>query len=293
MKIRHLEVFLTLETSATLSSAAERMHMTQSAMSHWLSDLEALVGTRLVKRDRRISLTKAGETFRLLALRVLGDVARTKEELQAIVGSAPEMLRVGSTSAGAAGIVSQAVVAFQKEHPDAVIRLEEGSLATLIDGLEKRRLDLFVGTLDGQVHKPGLDHVVLKEETLVPIVRRDHPLTKVHEPHWADLAEYPWIMPLKNTLVRTILEGVMLEHGRADLHPHVETVSFLATEVILGKTDYVAITSGTLARRLADFSSLRALPLQHGHLPQGIVWRRGDKSRTADSFIAMLLALPV
>ncbi|WP_313370263.1 LysR substrate-binding domain-containing protein [Achromobacter animicus] len=288
LKIRHLEVFLTLDTSPTLSSAAERMHMTQSAVSHWLSDLEALVGTRLVNRDRGIQLTKAGETFRLLALRVLGDVSRTKEELQAIVGSAPEMLRIGTTSAGAAGSVSGAVIAFQAAYPEIRIRLEEGGLIALVEGLEKRQLDLFVGTLDGQIHKPNLEHVVLRDEELVPIVGRGHPLSRLSQPNWADLADYPWIMPPKGTLVRTIVENIMLQHGRADLHPHVETISFLAMEAMLRETEYVAITSGTVSKHLANFSSLHALPLREGRLPQGVVWRRGDISRTAHSFIQQL-----
>jgi DNA-binding transcriptional LysR family regulator len=40
IKVRHLESFLVLDEAGTLTEAAVRLHMTQSAMSHWLAELE-------------------------------------------------------------------------------------------------------------------------------------------------------------------------------------------------------------------------------------------------------------
>ena len=46
LKVRHLESFLVLEEAGTLTEAAARLHMTQSAMSHWLAELESVSGAR-------------------------------------------------------------------------------------------------------------------------------------------------------------------------------------------------------------------------------------------------------
>lgn len=288
LKVRHLQIFLTLEKSATLSEAAVHMHMTQSAVSHWLSDLEELVGTRLVVRDRRIRLTKAGEAFRHLAIRVLGDVVRTQEELRSIAGGAPEVLRIGGVSAGAAGAIPKAIVAYQAAHSDVTVRFEERGLVALIDSLEKRELDLVVGALDEQAFRPHLSHEVLAEEELTPIVRRGHPLINQQGLNWADLADYPWIMPARNTLVRSVLEGIFLQYGRADIQPSVETSSFLATEIILRESNYIAIASGTLANHVSELNFLCKLPLKEARLPLGVVWRRGDLPRIAEEFIKVL-----
>ncbi len=58
--------------------AADRLHMTQSAVSHWLSETEELVSARLVLRGKQMRLTPAGEAVRKLALRVLGEVSWTE-----------------------------------------------------------------------------------------------------------------------------------------------------------------------------------------------------------------------
>ena len=61
LRVRHLESFLILHDAGTLSAAATRLHMTQSAVSHWLSEIEDLAGVRLAVRGRRLQLTPAGE----------------------------------------------------------------------------------------------------------------------------------------------------------------------------------------------------------------------------------------
>ena len=50
LKVHHLEILMMLAESATLTHAAQRMHMTQSAMSHWLKNLEDLIGAPLFIR---------------------------------------------------------------------------------------------------------------------------------------------------------------------------------------------------------------------------------------------------
>ena len=64
LKLRHLEIFLTLASAGSVTAAARLMHMTQPAVSHWLSDIEDLVGTPLFLRNRGLRLTEAGESWR-------------------------------------------------------------------------------------------------------------------------------------------------------------------------------------------------------------------------------------
>ncbi|MFY9137463.1 LysR substrate-binding domain-containing protein [Zwartia sp.] len=288
LKIKHLEIFLTLFESKTISEAAVKMHMTQSAMSHWLSDLEEMAGIQLVVRERRIRLTDAGEAFRRFAIRVLGDVARSNEELQSIISGEPETLRIGSVSAGTAGLVPKAIVTFQSQNSRVAVRLEENTLTGLIESLEKRELDVLVGALDERAYKSTLDHEVLHEECLVPIVQCGHPLTQHSSLSWSDLFEYPWIMPPPHTLVRAILDNLFLQCGRADLLPKVETSSYLATENILKESNYIAIASKTLANNISKNNVLQALPLTEAKLSLGVVWRRGDLPVMATKYLESL-----
>ena len=96
LKLRHLEVFLAVHETGSLTAAAARLHMTQPALSHWLSDLEGVLGRPLFIRDRRLTLTREGEVLRMHAVRMLGDVYRTDEELKAVQSGLRGRLHVGS-----------------------------------------------------------------------------------------------------------------------------------------------------------------------------------------------------
>ena len=70
--------------------------MTQPAVSHWLSDIEDLVGTPLFLRNRGLRLTEAGEVLARHARRMLGDLRRTSEEIESVKSGIAGRLHVGT-----------------------------------------------------------------------------------------------------------------------------------------------------------------------------------------------------
>lgn len=285
LKMRHLEGFLILNSSRTLSEAAARMHMTQSAVSHWLTDLEGIAGTRLVVRGRQLQLTAAGEALRRLAIRVLGDLNRTHDEFSSIQQGASARLHIGSVTAGVAHLVPAAICAFQIRNPNVSIRMSEGKLDDLLEGLEKRELDLIVGSIDARTYRPDLVHEILFDDDVAVITGPGHPLAGQSGITWSDLLEYAWIMPPPNTLMRMQLDAKLLEQGGAGLRPAVETASVMTALIVLRSTDYVSVCSGTMATRLQDLGAVQRLPLSFSFGPVGTVWRKEDSHSALVDFI--------
>jgi len=290
LKVRHLECFLILDESGTLSEAASRMHMTQSAMSHWLADLEAMAGVRLAERGRRVQLTPAGQALRRLAVRVLGDVARTHDELGAIAEGAVRSIHIGSVAAGISHVVPQAVASFQQARPEVVVRISEGVLDRLLEGLEKREMDLIVGSLDSRAYGPHLEHEVLFDDDMSIITGLHHPLAGRADVRWADLFDYPWAMPPQGTLMRARLDAVLLNRGGAGIRPRVETGSVITVESLLRQTDYIAAWPASLTRHLAALGLVHPLGLHDRFGPVGAVWRSGDRQPEVEQFMACLRA---
>lgn len=289
LKIRHLEYFLILKDSGTLSEAASRTHMTQSAMSHWLGELESLAGVKLVVRGRQIKLTPAGEALRKLAVRILGDVARTHDELDVIAQGATASLHIGSVTAGIAHLIPNAITEFQGEHGNVQIRMSEGAFNHLLEGLDKRDLDLVVGSIDARAYGPNLRHEVLFEDTIVAIVGPQHPLARRKARlYWADLLPYPWIMPPRGTLMRSRLETVLLERGGAGIRPRVETASIITIESMLRQTECVSVCSGSLGAHLHQVGLVRTLPLSVAFGPVGAVYRDGEDHPQVREFLEVL-----
>jgi DNA-binding transcriptional LysR family regulator len=285
LKMRHLEGFLILNSSRTLSEAATRMHMTQSAVSHWLTDLEGIVGTRLLLRGRQLQPTAAGEALRRLAMRVLGDLDRTQDEFNSIQQGASARLHIGSVTAGVAHLVPAAICTFQARNPDVSIRMSEGKLDDLLNGLEKRELDLIVGSIDARTYRPDLAHEILFDDDVAVIIGHGHPLAQRPDATWPDLLEYPWIMPPPGTLMRMQLDAKLLEQGGAGVRPAVETASIMTALIVLRSTEYVSVCSGTMATRLRDLGVIGRLPLNFSFGPVGMVWRKEDSHPALVAFI--------
>ena len=75
LEIRHLRSLIALAETGTVSRAAERVHLTQSALSHQLRALESHYGAPVVKRHgQSVKLTESGQRLVALARSVVGEV---------------------------------------------------------------------------------------------------------------------------------------------------------------------------------------------------------------------------
>jgi DNA-binding transcriptional LysR family regulator len=290
LKVRHLESFLVMARCATLTEAAEVMHMTQSAMSHWLAELESVVGSVLVKRGRRVQLTAAGQAVQRLALRVLGDMERTRQELDSIARGAVGRLHVGTVTSGMAGLLPNAISAFQQVFPDVAISVIEGHFDSLLEGIEKRNVDVAIGTIDDRAHREGLLNEILMQDEMAVVVGAEHPISTRQDVDWKDLYEYRWIMPPRGTLMRTRLDAVLLAQGGAGILPKVETGSVLTIEALLRRGNYVSVLSGGIAMHLQALGLLTIVPLatKAALAPVGMVWNASGQHEILEAFLSSL-----
>ena len=80
--LRQLRAFAAVARTGSFTRAAESLHITQSALSGLIKELESQVGVRLVDRNtRRIRLSEAGEEFRAVTTRLLRDLDNALEDI--------------------------------------------------------------------------------------------------------------------------------------------------------------------------------------------------------------------
>jgi DNA-binding transcriptional LysR family regulator len=291
LKLRHLESFLVLDEAGTLTQAAQRLHMTQSAMSHWLAELESDVGMPLVVRGRRIQLTAAGHLLKRLAQGVLGDVARTGIEMRAVAAGRVPRLNVGSVWAGIAGGLPEAVSAFQQRHPDVAVAIHDGPFDNLLKGLETHAMDAVVGVLDARAHRAGLEHRVLFEDRVAIVIGRG-------SKYWqhagrldlADVLHEQWVMPPTGTLTRIQMDAFLIEQGASWLLPRAETASLAMMQALLHKGDYVGVCSESMADYMASLQVFRKIAIDSSIRfgPITVMWSREHASATLMDFVQCL-----
>src|SRR5690554_7444648 len=87
LELRHLRTLVTLREADSLVEASERLHLTQSALSHQLKDLEQRLGTPLfLRKTRPVQFTSAGLRLLRLADNVLPQIRQAERDLQRLAG---------------------------------------------------------------------------------------------------------------------------------------------------------------------------------------------------------------
>ncbi|MEP4524329.1 MAG: LysR family transcriptional regulator, partial [Alloalcanivorax venustensis] len=95
LELRHLATLQAIDEAGSLVEAAERLHVTQSALSHQLKDLEHRLGVALiVRRTRPIRFTTAGDRVLALTRQVLPQVRRTETELRRLAAGQSGRLHI-------------------------------------------------------------------------------------------------------------------------------------------------------------------------------------------------------
>src|SRR4051794_4956429 len=90
LKIKQLKVFLALAETLHFGKAAQHLYMSQPALTFQIQSMEAAIGMQLFNRDRRhVELTEAGRNFVITGNRIMGELRKFKENLDALATEQP------------------------------------------------------------------------------------------------------------------------------------------------------------------------------------------------------------
>ena len=142
-ELRQLRYFVTVAEEGNISRAAQKVFLTQPALSRQIKALEEAIGQRLLDRQAHsIRLTPAGQTLLQEARELLRHADLTIERVRAMGDRI--RLRVGYAPSLATDILSVAVEAFTHKHPTARVEMLDLSTNEMRTGLENCELDLAV-----------------------------------------------------------------------------------------------------------------------------------------------------
>src|SRR5690606_32009487 len=172
--------------SLNFTRAAERVHVTQSTLSHQISQLEDEIGQRLFDRGgKRVVLTEAGESFLAYATRALAVIDQGLSELKQAATPMTGTVRIGTTPTFNLGFLPDCVALFLRQNPTVKIVIKELTGDDITNGLKAEQLDVGIGYRAEQ--QEGISFEPLFNEELALIVAPDHPLAKRKRLRMAEL----------------------------------------------------------------------------------------------------------
>jgi LysR family transcriptional regulator for metE and metH len=160
--------------SGSVTQAASEVHLTQSAVSHQLRDIEERLGTALFLRvGKRMVPTAAGARVLTTARRVLDDIATAEDEVRRLATNAAGVLRVCAQCNTGYHWLPPLVEAFRRKHPSVDVVIAVECTMRPIDALLEGHLDLAIVTQE--IHNRHLRVRPLFEDEHAAIVAPDHP----------------------------------------------------------------------------------------------------------------------
>ncbi len=236
LRLRHVELLVALEEAGTMRAAANRLHLSQPAISKMLVEAEDALGARLFERTRQgVRTTAAGVAAVHRARVVLGELAHARDEVHAIRSGASAVLRVGTFSVTAA--VPAAVVQLRRRVPGVAVRIHEARVRELIQLLLEGELDCVFGALTtellGSDLLRSLQSEVLLEDRLCVLAASSNPAVRRRRLRWVDLRDADWVAPPKQTLVRQAFMTAFLNEGVDPPEPVIEAMSSVTIGAVL------------------------------------------------------------
>ena len=174
LEIRDLRLVASVAEHGTLTRAGQFLHLTQSALSHQLKDLEAQMGVQLFQRlGKRMVPTQAGALLAARGRNVLRDVKALEDEVLNRPSSRDTILRIATECYTCYHWLPEIFQTFTEKYPRVEIQVVSGATARPVNALLAGRIDLCLVTRapkDRRVHTAALF-----EDEMVAIVPPGHP----------------------------------------------------------------------------------------------------------------------
>lgn len=291
IKFRHIQCFSEIVRHNSLKSAAQHLHLTQPAISKTLKELEVIVGSDLLVRNRGgVSLTKQGEVFLHFAQMSLAALQQGLNGVAQMEKVGKVSLLVGALPSVAARLMPDVVHAFAELAPDVTLHIHDGPHGYLIDELRHGRLDLVIGRMGAPEVMRGIAFTQLYDEHVEFVVRKGHPL--LDQPDIHHLGDWPVIFPPEASAIRPLVERALVAQGVGEVGTKVESVSgAFGRNYTLANDAVWIISKGVVATELESGALVR-LPFDTSLTkgPVGLMARSDGQFSAAESLFRRVLA---
>ena len=265
LNLHHVISFYCLAKEQSFSRAAERLAISQPAVSQHVRGLEIQFGVKLINlKKQRIHLTKAGEKLIEYAEELFNQAVLTENFLK--------NYHFDNLSIGIAGgltyFLTDLIDHFKAMHPSIKVSIREGSSKSLVEELLNYQHDVcFTGVLS-PYSKKLRSFRIESDEQMVFVSNPKNPLYGDAPAKWEQLATYPLIIQSEGSAGREIVRHEFIKRG---LKPTIGTeVSNIELAKELARQDKgVALLFEPNVRREVDRGDLKIIRVEDGEIRMG------------------------
>jgi LysR family cyn operon transcriptional activator len=272
MELRHLRYFDALAETLNFTRAAERLHVTQSTLSHQIKQLEDELGTPLFDRSaKRVRMTEAGEILRSHMTPALEKIDLGLQALRAPAEAITGSIRLGTTPSFNTQMVPQCVATLLKSYQGIQVNVEELAAGLILKRLRSGHLDMAVSYPPGE--GSDLWFEPLYNEELRLVVAANHPLARRRKVRMVELHNVRMVLLPAQFLTRKLLDECFVAAGAKpivvaqlnSISPMIELIRQTDLAGIIPESA-VGLSSGLRVVPLEDPTPIRT---------PGMLWPKG------------------
>lgn len=197
LKLRDLYVLRTVVRLGSMGKAATELAVSQPAISQSITDLERVLGVRLLDRSRQgVEPTRYGRAFLKCSATIFDELKQGVEELDHLADPTTGEVRMGATEIMIAGFVPSVITQLSRQYPRlAFTVIQAATLQMQFRDLRERDVDFTLGRMSATNAEQDLEVEVLYEDPLIPVVGAGSKWTRRRKIDPADLIDEPWCLP--------------------------------------------------------------------------------------------------
>jgi DNA-binding transcriptional LysR family regulator len=266
LKVRDLQVFLTVVECGSMAKAATQLGVTQPAVSDIVAGLESTFGARLFDRSPQgIETTLYGRALLGRARAVLDEVKQTAKDIAFLADPTVGELRIGAPESIAGGFLPAVIAKFAADHPGIALAVDQITTPSLDQpALRARKLDLALTRLPHADEAPDNDldvEILFNDEIVVVAGARSH-WAQRRNIKLSDLADARWILTPAGSLNPELIADAFERSRLPAPKTALTTFSVHLRTHLLATNEYVAAVPRSVLQSNAALFGLKALPIK-------------------------------
>jgi len=282
----HLSILREIERNGTLTSAAENLHLTQSALTHAIKKLEQRTDVKLWNKEgRAIRLTQAGSYLLSVANRLLPQLEYADQVIERFAKGEKGAIRIGMECHPCYQWLLKVVTPYIERYPEVDIDVKQqfqfGGMKALLN------YDIDVLVTPDPVHQPGVTFKPVLDYQQVLAVSTQHALAKKTQIEPKDLAEEVlYSYPVDIERLDIYSHFLNPAHCRPKMHKSIEATDIMLQLVAAGRG--VAALPHWLVNEYADKMAIQAVRLGKSGVSKSIYLGLRDDDQEVDYIQAFI-----
>jgi LysR family transcriptional regulator for metE and metH len=176
MEIRHLRLIKAIVEEGSITKAIDKLHLTQSALSHQLKEAEYQVGTKLFLRtNKKLTLTKAGEKIYGIANEILDKLSETELQIKQMVYGEFGEIRISTECFSSYHWLPSVLKQFHHLYPNVELKIVTEATHYPLQKLLDNVID--IGIVSDQIKDDKIKYLELFQDEVLMVVSENHPWT--------------------------------------------------------------------------------------------------------------------